>query len=1166
MPLKIASQGQKSLVWNGSFFVHHSLAHVNRELLLALLDDPDFNASFLPFIDHYEPATFTPEGDHGTKLLEIQNRLLPEEPTLTLRHRWPPDWCRPRHGKLIVIQPWEYGAIPADWVTAAQQPDEIWAYSTYVRDCYLRAGIPSEKVFVVPCGINPNRFYPNRPPLDLVADPRFSAIQPDTFVFLFVGGTIPRKGIDILLEAWQRAFTPKDDVALIIKDFGVKSFYRGQTLQEQIARLQASGACAPIFYLDEDLSDEQIAALYASCHCLVHPYRGEGYALPVAEAMACGKPVIVTGEGAALDFASNDNAYLIPATIEYFPEARIGDIPTFGLPFWAKPDGEALVELLRRVASNREEARERGLCAAQHMAQNHTWAHAARIALSRLKAVCEQPSQAEILPFGLEALPLDAEPDVLQSTLDWESRRKSVLQRAREGQWESLLPEIEACLQEQPEDADLCNALALCYFYTGNHQKAVEVLELAVTKHPNSRDLHHNLAYFLLMQGRGKEALPHALAAFRLTPGELQVRKTLERCARWVLQEARKRLRAVPSSRRHTVKSSEEYRQLMRAYQEAQKALDGKGDVGRPRLSLCMIVKNEARFLANCLQSAKDVVDEIIVVDTGSTDETPQIARSFGAKVIEHVWKDDFSEARNVSIQHATGNWALWLDADEEIAPNAGIHFRNAIEKAPADVGGYMVKIRNWLSSPQRNEQGEVVVHHGVRLFRLVPGVRFEGRVHEQNMLSLTRLGYKTASYEGLVFDHYGYAHEIMQERNKHERFIRMLEHEVAECQDATLRPFQLFNLGNAYFTQNDMANAVRYFEQAAAEASPQHEYSYILFYEWALALHALGHFQQALEVCRHAESLKIEHSGLSFAKGQCFLALERYQEAEAAFSEAIKLGTQRKNLYAEAGDLGLGSYKAYYALALALRGQERYEEALDCCKKALELRPGMHEARHLMAQMLQKLGRKEEARNVLEMLLEHLPTNEMLVRELAELLMELEDYEEAYIYWQRAALRQPDATDVLAKFASCCEHLQRWEEALELYLRLNAQGCETPEVYVNLGRVLTALNRIAEAVDCYAEAIRVGPAYGNAYFNAGDLLYKLGCYDRAADVYAAGLQVEPQRRSGFFVLGNCYFQLRAYEAAILAYRQELALHPDHAEAQHNLALAEAMLTEQTAA
>src|SRR5204863_5400745 len=85
-----------------------------------------------------------------------------------------------------------------------------------------------------------------------------------------------------------------------------------------------------------------------------------------------------------------------------------------------------------------------------------------------------------------------------------------------------------------------------------------------------------------------------------------------------------------------------------------------------PRLSLCMIVKNEERFLRNCLESVKDIVDEMVIVDTGSTDSTLDIAREYGAKVIPHVWKDDFSEARNVSLDHATGDWALWLDADEE--------------------------------------------------------------------------------------------------------------------------------------------------------------------------------------------------------------------------------------------------------------------------------------------------------------------------------------------------------------------------------------------------------------------------------------------------------------------------------------------------------------------
>ena len=88
---------------------------------------------------------------------------------------------------------------------------------------------------------------------------------------------------------------------------------------------------------------------------------------------------------------------------------------------------------------------------------------------------------------------------------------------------------------------------------------------------------------------------------------------------------------------------------------------------GRPSLSACMIVKNEEKFLAQCLNSIKDAVDEIIIVDTGSTDKTVEIAQSFGAKVYHHPWRNSFSEARNHSLSYATCDWILQIDADEAL-------------------------------------------------------------------------------------------------------------------------------------------------------------------------------------------------------------------------------------------------------------------------------------------------------------------------------------------------------------------------------------------------------------------------------------------------------------------------------------------------------------------
>ena len=87
----------------------------------------------------------------------------------------------------------------------------------------------------------------------------------------------------------------------------------------------------------------------------------------------------------------------------------------------------------------------------------------------------------------------------------------------------------------------------------------------------------------------------------------------------------------------------------------------------RPRISLCMIVRNEAQNLPGCLAPVHDLVDEIIVVDTGSTDRTPEIAREWGAQVFDFCWIDDFSAARNESLRHATGDYILWLDADDRL-------------------------------------------------------------------------------------------------------------------------------------------------------------------------------------------------------------------------------------------------------------------------------------------------------------------------------------------------------------------------------------------------------------------------------------------------------------------------------------------------------------------
>jgi glycosyltransferase involved in cell wall biosynthesis len=294
-------------------------------------------------------------GELEGKGLNVQRRAPQadalEIPAPSISQSWPPVFEPATAGPTVMVLHWEFGAPPREWVDQARRcADRVIVSSDYVRRGYVEGGMPPGIVEVIPCGADLEHFTPD--------GPRFELPRTAGTTFLFVGGTTWRKGADILVEGWRRAFGPDDDVQLVVKDFGVGGAYRNQTAGDEIKKLAAGGTTAPIVYIDDELHFDELPSLYRAADVVVLPYRGEGFCLPALEAMACGVPVIHNGEGPTGEFVGDIGGWSLPAErVPLPPEAKLPELAAPG--YVHEVDADALAERLRAVAADAAGRRER---------------------------------------------------------------------------------------------------------------------------------------------------------------------------------------------------------------------------------------------------------------------------------------------------------------------------------------------------------------------------------------------------------------------------------------------------------------------------------------------------------------------------------------------------------------------------------------------------------------------------------------------------------------------------------------------------------------------------------------------------------------------------------------------------------------------------------------
>lgn len=361
-------------------------------------------------------------------------------------------------------------------------------------------------------------------------------------------------------------------------------------------------------------------------------------------------------------------------------------------------------------------------------------------------------------------------------------------------------------------------------------------------------------------------------------------------------------------------------------------------------LSLCMIVKNEQSSLPNTLNSVKGVVDEMVVLDTGSTDRTVEIAQEFGAKVYHFEWCNDFSIARNEALKYVRGKWVLVLDADEVLMPEIVPQIKKAMKRP-----------RHLVINLVRYEIGASQSPYSLvsRLFRNHPEISFYRPYHAMVDDSVQELlqrepNWQVVSLSSIAIEHYGYQPEAIAALDKYTRARIAMEGFLASH---PTDPYACSKLGSLYVQINKISEGIKLLKRglkaSQIEASVLFELHYHLGNAYTRASNpnlAAKHYQAAIQQ-PILPQLKL---GAYNNFGNLLLSAGNLNNAKTAYEMVVKI------------DPSLAA--GYNNLGMTLKSLGELEEAIAAYKKAIQLKPDYADAYQNLGVVWLKLGRLPES------------------------------------------------------------------------------------------------------------------------------------------------------------------------------------------------------------
>ncbi len=481
-------------------------------------------------------------------------------------------------------------------------------------------------------------------------------------------------------------------------------------------------------------------------------------------------------------------------------------------------------------------------------------------------------------------------------------------------------------------------------------------------------------------------------------------------------------------------------------------------------LSAALIVRDNEETIHPCLESLIPWVDEVVIVDTGSLDRTPEICREFGARVFHHPWEDSFSTARNQSLGYCRGRWIFWMDSDDTLPAECGAQLRQ-IAEGPHDDGvfGYVMQVH----CPGTIEADVTVVDH-VKLFRNDPRLRFEFRIHEQIIPSIRRLGGEVKRTDVHVI-HSGSDQTSSGRERKRERDFRLLNLEMRDNPD---HPFVLFNLGMTCSDAGNFKSAVAYLERCLAVSHAEESH---VRKAYALLVHSYSEIGQpdlANECCMRGVSHFPEDPELQFRQAILAQSSGDLSQARDIYLNLLNI---RDTGHFRSVDAGITSHKAKHNLAVVLDQQGEFAEAQKHWLELLQNYPHFEPAWRCYGEALLKSGNRAAFDLFLERMKSSGFSNVKLLLQ-AHLAEECGQLVEAVMYLKKANKEAPADSTILNELSRLHCKNDDWQEAVESLIVLTRLEKNDAAAWHNLACAQLQIGQKSKAANSIERSLIIRP------------------------------------------------------------------------------------------